>query len=164
MPALAAACVDEQQGRAFSRRIALSLAFGEPGTGARRPPAVKRILTNLIANALTYTAEGGMVRVDVRVEEGAGWSTAAATAACGFSGRRSGAGRPRLPALRPAGHVTGAGLGLAIAMELARRMGGAMQLAGGDGHGAVMELAAAQTIEQTLLQPTLVACHAHQRV
>ena len=34
----------------------------------------------------------------------------------------------------------GAGLGVAIAMELARRMGGAMRLAGESGHGATMEL------------------------
>ena len=31
LAALVAGCVDEQQGRAFSRRISLSLAFGEPG-------------------------------------------------------------------------------------------------------------------------------------
>ena len=33
---------------------------------------MRRILTNLLANALTYTAEGGIVRADVRFEEGAG--------------------------------------------------------------------------------------------
>jgi signal transduction histidine kinase len=31
-------------------------------------------------------------------------------------------------------------LGLAIAVELARRMGGAMRLQGGQGQGAIMEL------------------------
>jgi len=36
--------------------------------------------------------------------------------------------------------VTGAGLGLAIAMELARRMGGAMQLSSTPGNGSIMEL------------------------
>ncbi|HEY1876840.1 MAG TPA: ATP-binding protein, partial [Rhizomicrobium sp.] len=39
-----------------------------------------------------------------------------------------------------AGSVTGAGLGLAIAMDLARRMGGAMRLAAESGRGATMEL------------------------
>ena len=55
--------------------------------------------------------------------------------------------RERLRAGKPferfdrGGTVTGAGLGLAIAMELARRMGGAMRLVGeGPGHGATMEL------------------------
>jgi signal transduction histidine kinase len=36
--------------------------------------------------------------------------------------------------------VTGAGLGLAIAIELARRMGGAMRLSSRPGNGSVMEL------------------------
>jgi len=49
------------------------------------------------------------------------------------------AGKPFQRFDRP-GTVTGAGLGLAIAMELARRMGGAMVLNGGQGRGAIMEL------------------------
>ena len=50
------------------------------------------------------------------------------------------AGRP-FQRFDRAGAVTGAGLGLAIAMELARRMGGAMRLAGGgESPGSVMEL------------------------
>jgi signal transduction histidine kinase len=36
--------------------------------------------------------------------------------------------------------MTGAGLGLAIAMELARRMGGAMRLFSRPGQGSVLEL------------------------
>ena len=36
------------------------------------PRALRRILSNLLTNALTYTAEGGIVRADVRFEEGAG--------------------------------------------------------------------------------------------
>ena len=51
-------CVDEQQGRAFSRRITLSLGFGEPGLVRADSAAVRRILANLLANALTYTADG----------------------------------------------------------------------------------------------------------
>jgi signal transduction histidine kinase len=38
------------------------------------------------------------------------------------------------------GAITGAGLGLAIAMELARGMGGAMQLSSAPGQGAQMDL------------------------
>jgi signal transduction histidine kinase len=50
------------------------------------------------------------------------------------------AGRP-FQRFDRAGAVTGAGLGLAIAMELARRMGGVMRLAGGgQAQGSVMEL------------------------
>jgi signal transduction histidine kinase len=141
LAALAAACVDEQQGRAFSRRISLSLAFGEPGTVRADSGAVRRIVTNLMVNALTYTAEGGIVRADVRFEAGAGVLTLTDSGA-GFSDAERGrAGRPFIRFDRP-GTVTGAGLGLAIAMELARRMGGAVRLAGQDGPsgGASMEV------------------------
>jgi signal transduction histidine kinase len=139
LAALAAACVDEQQGRAFSRRISLSLAFGEPGNVRADAKAVRRILTNLLANALIYTAEGGIVRADVRFEEGAGVLTLSDSGAGFTTGETALAGRP-FQRFDRAGTVTGAGLGLAIAMELTRRMGGAMRLAGGAGHGAVMEL------------------------
>ncbi len=147
LAALARACVDEQEGRAFSRRISLSLAFGEPGWVRADTAAVRRILTNLLANALSYTAEGGIVRVDVRFDEGAG-ILVLGDSGMGFTAREAGsAGRP-FQRFDRAGTVTGAGLGLAIAMELARRMGGTMRLAGAnapgtaDGavRGAVMEL------------------------
>jgi len=139
LAALAAVCVEEHQGRAFSRRISLSLAFGEPGQVRADPRALRRILSNLLANALTYTAQGGIVRADVRFEEGAGVLTLSDSGA-GFSAREAQrAGKPFERFDRP-GTVTGAGLGLAIAMELARRMGGAMRLQGGQGQGAIMEL------------------------
>jgi signal transduction histidine kinase len=133
------AVVEEHQGCAFSRRISLSLAFGEPGQVRADPSALRRILSNLLANALTYTAEGGIVRADVRFEEGAGVLTLSDSGA-GFSpheARRLGKPFERFDR---AGTVTGAGLGVAIAMELARRMGGAMRLAGETGRGATMEL------------------------
>jgi len=143
---LVRSCVDEQEGRAFSRRISLSLAFGEPGKVRADSSAVRRILANLLANALAYTGEGGIVRVDVHFDEGAGIVTLS-DSGMGFSSREvAAAGRPFQRFDRP-GTVTGAGLGLAIAMELARRMGGTMQLAGSSGEtgkgsvrGAVMEL------------------------
>ena len=140
LAALASACVDEQQGRAFSRRISLSLAFGEPGMVRADSRAVRRILTNLLANALAYTAEGGIVRADVRFEEGAG-VLILSDSGMGFTAREATlAGKP-FQRFDRTGTVTGAGLGLAIAMELARRMGGAMRLAGdSESHGAIMEL------------------------
>ena len=133
-------CLDEHQGRAFSRRISLSLAFGEPGLVRADAGAVRRILANLITNALAYTSEGGIVRADIHFEEGAGVLTLSDSGK-GFTRReRRRAGKP-FERFDREGTVTGAGLGLAIAMELARRMGGAMRLAGeGPGHGATMEL------------------------
>ena len=133
------AAIEEHQGRAFSRRISLSLAFGEPGRVRADPRALHRILSNLLTNALTYTAEGGIVRADVRFEEGAGVLSLSDSGA-GFSPREATRlGKP-FERFDRAGTVTGAGLGVAIAMELARRMGGAMRLAGESGAGATMEL------------------------
>jgi signal transduction histidine kinase len=144
LAAVALACVEEHQGRAFSRRISLSLAFGEPGLVRADKSAVRRILSNLVANALTYTGEGGIVRADVRFEEGAGVLTLS-DSGMGFTAQERGkAGKP-FERFDRSGTVTGAGLGLAIAMELARRMGGAMRLAGApqggqSGQGSIMEV------------------------
>jgi len=139
LAALAAACLGEHQGRAFSRRIHLSLGFGEPGLVRADPLAVRRILSNLIANALAYTAEGGSVRADIRFADGAGIFVLTDSGKGFTAAEREQAGKPFARFDRP-GAMTGAGLGLAIAMELARRMGGAMRLAGGPGQGAVMEV------------------------
>ena len=139
LAALVGTCVDEQQGRAFSRRIALSLGFGEPGLVRADPQAVRRILCNLLCNALTYTGEGGFVRADVRFVDGAGVVTLT-DSGTGFStAERAKAGKA-FERFDRAGKVTGSGLGLAIAMELARRMGGAMRLASQAGDSAVMEV------------------------
>jgi signal transduction histidine kinase len=79
------------------------------------------------------------VRADVRFEDGAGVLTLTDSGK-GFSPAEQGkAGKP-FERFDRAGIVTGAGLGLAIAMELTRRMGGAMRLAGQPGSGAVMEI------------------------
>ncbi|MEY4965209.1 MAG: hypothetical protein RL274_792 [Pseudomonadota bacterium] len=139
LAALAGTCVDEQQGRAFSRRVTLSLGFGEPGLVRADSAAVRRILANLLANALTYTADGGFVRADVRFEDGAGVLTLTDSGAGFSTSERAKAGKP-FERFDRAGRVTGAGLGLAIAMELARRMGGAMRLASQAGDGAIMEV------------------------
>jgi signal transduction histidine kinase len=136
---LASACVEEHKGRAFSRRIQLDIGFTAPAPVQADPLAVRRILSNLISNALAYTREGGAVLVDVRAEEGAGVALVRDSGA-GFSREeRERAGQP-FQRFDRAGHVTGAGLGLAIAMELARRMGGAMRLSSQPGDGSVMEL------------------------
>jgi signal transduction histidine kinase len=135
---LASACVEEQKGRAFSRQIDLSLVQSEPGLVRADPRALRRVFHNLLANALAYTAEGGWVRLDVRSEEDTLLLTVTDSGR-GFSGEeQKKAGQPFQRFDRP-GTVTGAGLGLAIAMELTRRMGGAMRL-GSTGAGSVMEL------------------------
>ncbi|HEY4076130.1 MAG TPA: HAMP domain-containing sensor histidine kinase [Rhizomicrobium sp.] len=136
---VALAGVEEHKGRAFSRRIHFDIGVAETVMVRADALALKRVLANLIDNALRYTAEGGTVHVDVRAEEGAGLLQVRDSGA-GFSqGERGIAGKPFLRFDR-AGTVTGAGLGLAIAMELARRMGGTIQLASEPGRGAIMEV------------------------
>ena len=137
--AVAASCVSEHAGRAFSRRIALEMGFAHAAQALADGLAVHRIATGLIDNALAYTRAGGLVRVDVREEEaaivlrvidnGRGFTREEAAAA----------GVPFKRFDRP-GATTGAGLGLAIAMSLARRMGGAIRLDGVPGGGSVAEL------------------------
>jgi signal transduction histidine kinase len=139
LAALAAACVEDHRGRAFSRRITLGIGFTMPARVRADPLAVKRILSNLIANALAYTEAGGDVRVDVRADEGAGIALVR-DSGTGFSTAERGRAGRAFQRFDRAGRVTGSGLGLAIAMELARRMGGAMQLSSTPGHGSIMEL------------------------
>jgi two-component system cell cycle sensor histidine kinase PleC len=139
LAALANACVEEHKGRAFSRRIALDLGIAMPVEILADPLAVKRILSNLITNALAYTEKGGKILVEVRREEGAGVALVRDSGAGFSTDERDRAGRPFLRFERK-GHMTGAGLGLAIAMELARRMDGAMRISSRQGKGSVLEL------------------------
>ena len=135
---LAALVTEEHQGRAFSRRIRLETGFAEPGLVRADALALRRVLTHLMDNALAYTAQGGRVLVEVRAEERCGLVRVSDNGG-GFSGpERLKAGQAFQRFDRP-GCVTGAGLGLAIAMELSRRMGGTMQFQAIPG-GTAMEL------------------------
>jgi signal transduction histidine kinase len=139
LAALATQCVEEHKGRAFNRQVMLDIGFALPVRVEADPLAVRRILSNLIVNALAYTAQGGAVLVDVRAEEGAGVALVRDSGP-GFTAaerRRAGAAFQRF---ERTGRPNGAGLGLAIAMELSRRMGGAMRLCSRPGDGSAMEL------------------------
>jgi signal transduction histidine kinase len=136
---IAYAIVNEQVGRAFSRRIALEVGFAEPIEIIADPQAVRRIVANLLINALTYTPVGGGVRIDVRSEEGTAIVSVHDTG-LGFSEDETAiAGTPFRRFDRPGG-AAGSGLGLAIAMSLARRMGGAVRVGGVRGEGSWAEL------------------------
>ena len=120
LAALVRACVEEQQGRAFSRRIALGLTFAEPGlVRADAQGCAPHPRQSSCQRAGLYERR----RLRARRSP--------------FRGRRRRhpADRQRHRLWRPARprpfaryDRAGAGLGLAIAMELARRMGGAMRL------------------------------------
>lgn len=136
---LAGGCVDEHVGRAFSRRIGLDMAPALPIAARADPLAVKRILTSLLANALAYTPEGGRVRVEVSVEEGAA-VLGVSDSGPGFKPHEAAGTGNAFRRFDRQGARTGAGLGLAIAMALARRMGGALTLASMPGAGTRTEL------------------------
>lgn len=131
--------ISELAGRAFSRRIRLTVSLPEQAYARADRLAVKRVLTNLIMNAFQYTPEGSAVRVQVRTDDGA-IVAAVHDSGIGFApGEQSEAGQAFKRFDRP-GAETGIGMGLAIAMALARRMGGAVHLGGVQGRGTNAEL------------------------
>ncbi|MDE2133877.1 MAG: HAMP domain-containing histidine kinase [Alphaproteobacteria bacterium] len=136
---LVCACVNESVGRAFSRRIALDMVPSGPAEVNADPLAVKRIVTNLLSNALLYTQEGGRVRVGVREDDGA-VAVAVSDNGNGFNPNEAHKAGTAFRRFERAGVSTGTGLGLAIVMALARRMGGAVRLASAHGEGTCAEL------------------------
>jgi len=135
---LVGACVNESVGRAFSRRIALDMVPAAPAVVQADPLAVRRVVTNLLSNALLYTQEGGSVRVSVCEDEGA-VAISVTDNGKGFTpdeASRAGVAFRRFE--RP-GVSTGTGLGLAIVVALARRMGGAVRLSSAYREGTCAE-------------------------
>lgn len=107
-------------------------------TGDRR--RVEQILTNLVANALKYTAPGGKVEISARFDGPVAILTVVddGTGIGGDDRSRIFERFQRLP-----GHerITGTGLGLPIARDLARRMGGDLEVASVPGSGSAFVLA-----------------------
>jgi len=136
---LICACVNENVGRAFSRRIALDMVPAAAAEVRADPLAVKRIVTNLLSNALLYTQEGGNVQVSVSDEEGA-IAIAVRDNGNGFSPNEAKIVGGAFRRFERAGISTGTGLGLAIVVALARRMGGAVRFASAYGEGTCTEL------------------------
>jgi len=137
--AIAREAIDELAGRAFSRRIKLRVALPDYALATADALGVKRVLTNLLCNALQFTPETGTVRVQLRKEEGA-VVVSVRDSGLGFAPEeKERAGQAFARFDRP-GATTGIGLGLAIAMVLARRMGGAVRLGGAEGEGSFAEL------------------------
>jgi signal transduction histidine kinase len=131
--------LSEVEGRAFSRKIRISLLSSGPASAIADVHALKRALNNLLANALQYTRERGLIRIHVRSDSDA-VTIAIQDNGFGFSpGEGNRAGQPFTRFERPDA-ATGTGLGLAIASSLVRRMGGALDISGKPGEGAVAEI------------------------
>ncbi len=101
--------------------------------------AVRRIVMNLLSNALLYTPEGGRVRVTVNEDAGA-VAIAVTDSGSGFTPNEQSEAGTAFRRFERVGVSTGTGLGLAIVFALARRMGGALRLESAPGEGTLAEL------------------------
>ncbi|HEY3164099.1 MAG TPA: HAMP domain-containing sensor histidine kinase [Candidatus Limnocylindrales bacterium] len=126
---------------AIERGVRLSTSFPprlRVATGDRR--RVEQIVTNLAANALKFTPSGGSVELEARVD-----GTVALVLVRDDGGGIPADDRARIFERfhRMAGHerITGTGLGLPIARELARRMDGDLDVASVPGAGSAFILA-----------------------
>jgi signal transduction histidine kinase len=136
---LAQELADEHAGRAFASRIVLDFVPTATAPTHADPLAVRRIVTNLLANALAYTPAGGRIRVEVDGDDGAVTVTVRDSGP-GFRPHEAHAAGNAFARFDRHGAQTGAGLGLAIAMALARRTGGALRLGSAPGQGTRTEL------------------------
>ena len=126
---------------------------------------VEQIMTNLVANALKFTAPGGTVEVSARFEG----SVAILTVVDDGTGI-TGDDRPRIFERfhRLPGHerITGTGLGLPIARDLARRMGGDLEVASvpGSGSAFVLALPGPAAVEASVVSRALSAALATEEI
>ncbi|MGN6516284.1 MAG: sensor histidine kinase [Rhizomicrobium sp.] len=137
--AVARDVIADAAGRAFLRRIKLTVALPDSVLALADARAVKRILANLLTNALQYTQDNGAVRVQLRTEHEMVILTLRDNG-LGFSPTeidRAGGSFVRFD--RP-GAVTGNGLGLAICNALAQRMHGSVHIQSGQGEGTIAQL------------------------
>jgi signal transduction histidine kinase len=126
-------------GRAFSRRIELDVVQMTSVPARADMRAVKRVLSNLLCNALNFTPDGGKVRVEV-VENETSVIARVRDNGRGFSEDEAVRAGEAFATFERAGSITGLGLGLAIATALAERMGGEMVLVRNQNLGTTAEL------------------------
>jgi two-component system, OmpR family, sensor histidine kinase BaeS len=135
---IAAVAADSLAGRFEAAGIALERQF-TPVDVLADPGRLHQVITNLLTNALKFTPSGG--RVAVRAGPAGPFAVLEVT--------DTGPGIPadELPRIfdrfwrgRGAGHVSGSGIGLAVAAELARAHGGRLDAHSEPGHGARLTL------------------------
>jgi len=137
--AIARAVIADSTGRAFLRRIKLTVALPDASFALADSSGVKRVLSNLLTNALQYTPEHGAVRIQIRNEP----ETVVVVLrdnGLGFSQREIDSAGAAFSSFSRPGATTGSGLGLAISMVLARRMHGSVEVASIQGEGTTAEL------------------------
>jgi signal transduction histidine kinase len=131
--------IDELAATARAKGARFTVSMPTTAEAIADPVALHRIIGNLLRNALQYSPSGGTIRLQVKNiadavminvrDQGLGFSTnelaRAGEAFCRFD--------------RP-GCTTGVGMGLAVAMRLARGMGGTLRLASVQGESTTAEL------------------------
>ena len=137
---IAAGAADSLAGRFEAAGIALEERL-TPVDVLADPGRLHQVITNLLTNALKFTPSGG--RVTMR----AGPAGNGLSAVLEVSDTGPGIPADELPRIfdrfwrgRGAGHVSGSGIGLAVAAELARAHGGRLAAHSEPGHGARLTL------------------------
>ena len=152
-------CVKSESAAAEKRRHTLRIApFGEIPPVCADPKALRRVLSNLIENAIKYTPDGGLITVSAREEKG--------FAAISVEDNGRGIPPEDLPVLfdkfhrgRPAkqagaqldenttdddllsdAEVSGVGLGLYLARNVMEQMGGRIEVETEVGRGSIFTL------------------------
>jgi signal transduction histidine kinase len=139
MSELARECLGAILPEARNRGVKLLAALPKDVCATADATAVRRIFASVLTNAVQFTPKGGEVRMAVKREKDWVLATIRDTG-LGFSdAEKESAGEPFRRFSRP-GHVTGLGLGLAVATTLARTMGGSLRIAGAQGEGTTVEL------------------------
>jgi len=137
--AVSRSVIAETAGRAFLRRIRLTVALPDSAMAMADAHAVKRILANLLTNALQYTQDNGAVRVQLR-QENETLIVSVRDNGLGFSPvELDKAGEP-FQRFDRSGATTGNGLGLAICSALAQRMHGTVFIRSRQNEGTIAEL------------------------
>jgi two-component system OmpR family sensor kinase len=139
--AIAATVVAGLSTRARDQEVELALLPGAEGASVvwGREPALRRVLTALIDNALSHTPAGGHVTVELGTEEAGRWVTAVV--------RDDGSGFDPADAerifrrfARGHGDTRRFGLGLALAREVVAGHGGTIDARGRLGEGATFTI------------------------
>src|SRR5690349_5088709 len=122
----------ETTGVTLERRLARAEVLADPGR-------LHQVITNLLTNALKFTPAGGRITLSTRPAGGD----------CVLQVTDTGVGIPagELPHIferfwrgQEAAHVSGSGIGLSVAAELARAHGGRLAASSEPGHGTQMTL------------------------
>ena len=135
----------------------------QSATGDRR--RVEQILTNLVANALKFTAPGGNIELTARFD-GPVAIVAVIDDGAGIAAEDRGRIFERFHRLEAHERITGTGLGLPIARDLARRMGGDLEVASvpGSGSAFVLALPGPAAIDSTLVTAALARALAAEEI